>query len=397
MRAVPGRWVAVSIFVLSSSLNYLDRLLLAALAPLVMSEFHMTQQDYGRVVMVFAIVYAIFSPLMGLATDRFGLNRTISLAVSVWSIAGIATGFVNGLASLMVCRAILGAAEAGGVPASGKVIHAYLKPQERALGGGLSQIGLSIGSILAPPLGTWIALRYGWRSTFIFAGMLGFLWIPLWLWTSRRIPAAVAHDGSSPRQPIGQLLREPRLWGFILANFLAMPTYTLWTNWTTLYLQRTHGATLTEANSLAGIPHFFAYFGALGGGWLSMHWMNRGMPALAARRRACLLAATALLSTAIVPLMPTSIWAIAGISVSFFAASSWSVNLYTMPIDAFGGARAAFAISLLTSVYGVMQAVVSPGIGRVADLYGYAPVCILFSVLPFAGYSVLRLTARPAE
>jgi ACS family hexuronate transporter-like MFS transporter len=397
MPRLPVRWVAVSIFVLSSTLNYLDRLLLPALAPIILAEFRLTQEDYGRVLMVFAIVYALCSPVAGLLIDRFGLNRTVTVAVGLWSVAGIATGFAGSLFSLMACRAVLGAAEAGGVPSAGKITHAYLKPQERAVGAGLSQIGLSIGSILAPPLGTWIALHHGWRGAFIFTGSLGFFWIPLWLWTARRIPAAYAPEHQAPRAPLRSLLADGRLWSFIAANFVAMGPYTLWTNWTTLYLQRMHGATLVEANSLAGIPHFFAYFGALAGGWLSMHWMNEGIPALAARRRACLVCAVALLSTGFVPLMPTPVLAILGISTSFFAASAWSVNLYTMPLDAFGGARAAFATSLLTSVYGLLQAVVSPGIGRVADLYGYAPVCAAFALLPLLAYGILRITARPAE
>jgi ACS family hexuronate transporter-like MFS transporter len=394
MPKFPGRWVAVGVFVLSSTLNYLDRLLLAALAPLLLAEFRMTQEDYGTVLMVFAITYAVSSPAAGILIDRFGLNRGISTAVGLWSIASIATGFAGGIRSLMVCRAVLGVAEAGGVPSAGKVTHAYLLPQERALGAALSQIGLSIGSIIAPPLGTFMALRYGWRAAFIFAGLSGFVWIPLWLITSRRIPGAFAQEHVRPKQPIGDLLKDVRMWGFVAASFLAMPAYTLWTNWTTLYLQRMHGASLVEANSLAGLPHFFGYFGGLAGGWLSMHWMNRGVPALTARRRACLVCAIALLSTGLVPLMPTPGTAVIGMSMSFFAASAWSVNLYTMPIDAFGGARAAFATSLLTSVYGLLQAVTSRGIGRVADVYGYAPVCVLFSILPLAGYGILRLTAR---
>ena len=40
--------------------------------------------------------------------DRIGLNRAMSLAVGLWSCAGIATGFTRGLAGLVGCRAALG-------------------------------------------------------------------------------------------------------------------------------------------------------------------------------------------------------------------------------------------------------------------------------------------------
>jgi len=61
-RRVPLRWIAIGVFVLSSSLNYLDRQLLAALAPTVRGEFQLTNQQYGLVVSAFAIVYAAVAP-----------------------------------------------------------------------------------------------------------------------------------------------------------------------------------------------------------------------------------------------------------------------------------------------------------------------------------------------
>src|SRR2546423_11092939 len=97
-------------------------------------------------------------------------------------LAALSTGWVGGFGDLLLCRAVLGAAEAGGIPAAGKAIQQYLRPQERALGNSLNQGGVSLGLILAPPLATWLAVRYGWRAAFMATAAVGFLWIPLW-WT----------------------------------------------------------------------------------------------------------------------------------------------------------------------------------------------------------------------
>ena len=383
----------MSVFVLSSALNYLDRQILAALAPLLREEFHLTNADYGQILAAFSITYAACSPLAGLLIDRFGLNRSISVGVGLWSLAGIATGFVRNFAGLISCRAVLGAAESSGVPAVGKALHKYLPAKERALGNALSQIGLSAGAIVAPPLATWLALRYGWRSAFIFTGFLSLCWIPTWLWVSRKAsPAAREREGVSD---LGLLLRDRRLWGFVAANVASMPVYTLWTNWTTLYLKDVHGLTLVRANLLAPVPSFFAYVGGLAGGWLSLRWMSRGWEALEARRRACLVSAVALLATAAVPLAPGPVWAIAAASFSFFSIAAWSVNLYTMPLDAFGGARAAFSVSLLTGAYGAMQAVISPLIGAMIDRHGYGPVFVTAAVTPILAYGILHVTRQP--
>jgi len=382
----------MGVFVLSSALNYLDRQILAALAPVLRAEFSLTNAGYGMVLAAFSITYAISSPLAGLLIDRFGLNRAISAGVGLWSMAGVATGFARGLPALLGCRAVLGAAESCGVPAVGKALHKYLLPGERALGNALSQIGLSLGAIAAPPLAVWFALHYGWRSAFVFTGVLGLAWIPLWLWTSRKaIRAPNVREGLSNSSSL-RLLRDVRLWGFVAANILSMPVYTLWSNWTTLLLKDAQGATFVHANLLAPIPNFFAYAGGLAGGWLSLRWTRAGTPALDARRKVCRVSALLLLATAVVPWMPGPAWATAAISISFFAITAWSVNLYTMPLDAFGGRHAAFSVSLLTGAYGAMQTVISPLIGATIDKFGYGPVCIVGAILPLAAYGILSRT-----
>jgi MFS family permease len=66
--------------------------------------------------------------------------------------------------------------------------------------------------------------------------------------------------------------------------------------------------------------------------------------------------------------------------------------MYTLPLDAFGGARAAFAVSMLVSSYGLVQAIVSPAFGKAIDLYGYAPVTGFAAFMPLAASGVLWAT-----
>ncbi|MBM3725664.1 MAG: MFS transporter [Acidobacteria bacterium] len=392
MKNFPIRWFVVAVFVLSSSLNYLDRQVLAALSPAIMAEFQLTNEDYGRILSVFSLVYALASPAAGLLLDRLSLNVGISVAVGFWSLANMARGLTSGLPGLMVASAALGLGESGGIPATGKAGNTYLEPRERALGAGLSQIGLSIGAVAAPLLANYCLRNFTWREAFLLTGALGFLWIPLWLGVSRLAPKQSAATQSKP-EPIGDLLRSRTLWGFVLANLMAMVVYSLWTNWTTIYLTRVFKLPTIEANKLAAWPHFFAYFGALTGGWISYRLMSRGWAALDARRRACLIAAMGILTTAAVPRFSTPTAAALAISFSFFCSSAWSVNLYTMPVDAFGG-RAAFGVSLLTMAYGVLQFLISPMIGRSIDRYGFEGVCLVAAVMPLAAYGVLHLTRR---
>ena len=388
MTASRYRWAVLSVFVLCSAINYLDRQTLATLAPLVRADFHLSNAQYGWILSAFSVAYAASAPFAGLTIDRMGLNGAISLAVGVWSCAGIFTGFTRGLGGLVGCRSVLGMSEAAGIPGAGKAIHRYLRPAERALGNALNQAGVSLGLILAPPLATWIAMHYGWRHAFVATGTLGLLWIPLWNLTARAVPAMPVPITHSPSPTT--LLRDARLWALVAANGLNMSVYSLWTNWTTLYLVEKHRLALTQANWYAVIPPLVATLGGFGGGWLSLRWMRAGLPAVAARLRVCLAGGVLALAAAAIPVLRTPGWTAAGISMSILAVSAVSVNVYTMPLDIFGGARAAFAISMLVASYGAVQALISPAIGAMVDARGYGPVCVMAAVLPLGAYVVLR-------
>lgn len=387
------RWAILSVFVLSSAINYLDRQTLAALSPVILSEFHLTRAQFGWILGVFSATYAASAPFAGMLIDRLGLDRAVSVVVGVWSGAGIATGFTQGLRGLMGCRIVLGAAEAGGIPAAGKAIHHYLRADERALGNAVNQAGVSLGAVIAPWLAAHMLLAYGWRSAFILTGILGLLWIPLWNFVSRR--AGSPSIAKPPSQEGTGLLHDRRVWAFAGANALGMVGYSLWTNWTTQYLVDKHGLTLRASADYAWMPPAVALLGGFAGGWLSKRFMSYGIPAMHARIRACLIAAVLALATAAVPLAPTPLTTAVAISLSIFAISAFSTNMYSLPLDAFGGEHAAFAISMLVASYGAVQLVVSPIFGSLMDHHQWPLLAAVTAVTPLAACGVLR-TAKVA-
>ena len=384
------RWIAAGTFILSSSLNYLDRQLLAALAPTLKQEFHLNNAQYGQIQSVFFFVYAFIAPLAGWFVDKVGLNLGATIAVAAWSLAGSATALVTSFPGLLFCRTLLGAAEAAGVPAVGKANSTYLESKELAFGSAMNQISITLGSVAAPLLVAAIAPRWGWRATFAICGALGFLWVPLWWFVSKRAPKlAVVRRQSVLR--VGQIVRDRRLWGMILGNALVMTVYALWTNWITLYFVTERHLSPLEANQrYAWVPAVFAGAGGLVGGWLAYRLIQGGTPVLKARLRVCWFSAAMLLSTALVPFMGTDFLAAGAISLSFFFTLTLSANVYPMPIDVFGPERAAFGVAALTSAFGLMQTIISPWIGAVVDRAGFTPVCLVIAVMPLLGVAVLH-------
>lgn len=376
----------MGVFVISSTLNYLDRNLLNALAPSIMKEMRFNQTSFGWIISAFSIAYAASSLAIGWFLDRAGINRGISVAVGWWSTAAVSTGLVGGLAGLTICRAALGMGESAGVPAVGKLNGMYLKPEERALGAAVNQIGLSAGTVILP-LFIPMAAAHTWRMPFVVTGSFGFIWIALWLVVSRVLPAPYQAEQAPLPQPSRSILRDRSLLLLVVANVLWMGGYSLWSNWTSLYLIHVHHITLQESAKYIWIPPMISNVGGFFGGWLSLRWMKRKADPLVARRRAVWVSTLGSLVTLLLPFAPDARCATAVISLSFFFALAGSVNIYALPIDLYGAARSGLAIAALTFGYGILQTVISPIIGFLGDHHLYtqvvwiATIPLIFSVL----------------
>ncbi|MBV9034928.1 MAG: MFS transporter [Acidobacteriaceae bacterium] len=400
MRYHPLRWFAFSIFVISSTLNYLDRTLFTVLAPLIMRELNLNQVGFGWLISAFSLPYAAASLFAGWFLDRAGVNRAALTAVGWWSGATISTGFVSSLSGLAFCRSALGIGASAGVPAVGKLNGLYLKPEERALGAAVNGVGISLGSAVAP-LFIGMAVAHSWRTPFIVTGSLGLLWIPLWLLVNRSLPpvaqravAAAPHDVGERSSGFRLLLQRPLIL-LMIANVLWMSGYTLWSNWTTLYLTHVHHLTLQDTAVLVWIPPIASNLGGFFGGWLSMRSIRRGVQSVRARQRAVWVSAAGSFCAFFLLFAANAWWATVIISLSFFFVLAGSVNIYALPIDMYGAKNAGFTVSALTFAYGVLQAVISPLIGFLGDHGLYRQVVWLVTV-PAVLSSITLLGCNPS-
>jgi ACS family hexuronate transporter-like MFS transporter len=395
--AIRWRWVAIAVFSLSAVLNYLDRQLLAAVAPSVMSEYGLTFADYGTLLAAFSMTYLLMAPLAGLIVDRIGLHVSSIVAVGLWSLTSIATGMTSTFGGILACRMGLGFSEAAGIPSSSKASATYLHSREQGLGIAVQSGGITVGTIAAPLLVAALAPSYGWRAVFVVCGIAGLLWLPLWWFTARRIPARAAVSSAAETVSVAAVLRDPRLWGILAANALIMTIHSLWLNWTTVYLVQAHQLTQTDANRyFAWIPPIFATLGGLFGAWLTLRLTAAKLAPLKARLRVCTVVAPVLFVTAAVPLMQSPALAAFAISVSIFACMTMLNNLHIIPIDLFGSERAAFTSALLMASYALIQMVLSPAMGAVVDRYGFGVLCMTVSLCPIVGVVILRMIVSSA-
>jgi ACS family hexuronate transporter-like MFS transporter len=287
----------------------------------------------------------------------------------------------------------LGITEAAGIPSSSKASATYLKPAEVSLGNAVQSVDITLGAIFAPLVVAAVMPFFGWRAVFVVCGALGLLWASLWWIISRSIPST--RPNSAPTFAVAEILRDTRLWSVIVGSTLVMTVYSLWMNWTTIYLVQEHHLTQLQANQyFAWIPPIFASLGGLAGGWWALRLVRNGESAVTGRLRACLTGAPILAVTAIVPFLPSVQLAIAGICISFFGCMLVVINLHVIPIDLFGVKRAAFSASLLTASFALVQIFLSPAIGAIIDRSNFAVVCTLLSALSIAGVTIVKVSIK---
>src|SRR6266404_8404641 len=107
------RWWIVGLIFLATTINYIDRLTISVLAPVITHDLHLTNTQFGGILTWFLLAYTISQGLSGKLYDRVGTKLGFVCSIVVWSVAAMGHAFARGLASLSAFRFVLGFGEAG--------------------------------------------------------------------------------------------------------------------------------------------------------------------------------------------------------------------------------------------------------------------------------------------
>src|SRR3989454_8778395 len=174
------RWWIVGLIFLATLINYIDRLTISVLAPVITHDLGLTNTQFGGILTWFLFAYTISQGLSGKLYDRVGTKRGFVCSIVLWSLAAMAHAFARGLATLSVFRFVLGLGEAGNWPGAAKAVAEWFPVRERAFAMAIFNSGSTLGAVVAPPLIVWVALRFGWRSAFFIGAGLSAIVMVLW-------------------------------------------------------------------------------------------------------------------------------------------------------------------------------------------------------------------------
>jgi Sugar phosphate permease len=342
------RWVICALLFFATTINYIDRQILALIKPILDVELGWTNEEYGIVNSAFQGAYGIGLLFFGWFVDRFGTKIGYAVSIAAWSLAALGHGLVSTVKGFTIARMSLGLGEGGNFPSAIKATALWFPKRERALATSIFNAGTNVGAIAAPALVPWVALTFGWEMAFIGAGVVGFLWLLLWLpfydvpERIKRLSKAeydlINSDAEEPapeKKPSWlDLLKYRQTWSFITAKFITDPVWWFFLIWLPDYFSSTRGLHIKESWVHLVTIYFIITILSIVGGWFTGYLNKSGWSITRARKTGMLLFAVLVLP--IFAVTSVGDWtAVLIIALAGSAHQAWSANLFTTVSDMF--------------------------------------------------------------
>ncbi len=454
------RWVICAMLFFATTVNYLDRQVLSLLQPMLEEEFHWTDNDYGTITAIFSLFYAISMLFAGRFIDWMGTRKGYAWSIAVWSagaalhaLCGVLTEKWVGLPDadalravaagtdlaatismvsvtfFIIARCVLALGEAGNFPAAIKATAEYFPKKDRAFATGIFNSGANVGAIVAPLTVPLMAELWGWEMAFIIVGLIGFIWMGIWLFIYKPIadnpkvndaerayiqqddaeltPDEIEPENESKLSFI-ECLGFKQTWAFAFGKFMTDGVWWFFLCWTPAYLKIQYNMEGTQIAWPIAILYSITVIGSVFGGKFPTYFINRGMNPYAGRMRAMLIIAFFPLVVLFAqPLGYISYWVpILLISVGASAHQAWSANIFSTVGDMFPKS----AIATITGIGGMAGGIGSFFIQKGAGMLftysgdtnmqfmgfegkpaGYAIVFIFCAVAYLIGWIVMKM------
>ncbi|HUL53743.1 MAG TPA: TCR/Tet family MFS transporter [Opitutaceae bacterium] len=196
---------------------------------------------YGWLIMVFALMQFIGSPILGALSDRFGRRKVILIALAGSTVDNLVMGLAPTLGWLFVGRVVAGLT-AGVIATANAYIADVTPPERRAQGFGLVGAAFGLGFVIGPAVGGVLGHYHLRLPFFVSAGCL----VLNWLYGAFVLPESLPPDKRRAFEwkranPAGALLllrRLPGLFGlagmyflYFLGSIMLQSTWVLYTGY----------------------------------------------------------------------------------------------------------------------------------------------------------------------
>lgn len=339
--------VLIALIFFATALNYVDRQVLALLKPMLEAEFEWSDQQFAHLGSIFQLAAAVSLLGVGWFVDRFGVRFAYGLAVTVWSLAGMAHALAASVQQFVIARAVLATAESVNTPAAMKTAAIYLPVQRRSVGIGIINTAPNIGAILTPLIIPPFAMAFGWKAAFLVTGGLGLVWLALWkLNTAKLTPVAGQAATTRGKVEWGAILSDRRSWTVIGAKAFTDLVWWFVLFWTPDFFARQFNLSQGQLGWPIAVIFVLAALGAVSSGALYPALLLRGVSMNLARKGSMLAYALIVLVMPLA-LIASNPWVAAVcIGLGLFAHQGFSTNIFGMATEIIPARRMATVIAL---------------------------------------------------
>jgi ACS family hexuronate transporter-like MFS transporter len=375
------------------------------LKPYISGDLGWSEVNYGYMIMSFQIAYAIGLITTGKLLDKFGTRLGYTIAISLWSLAGIAHAAARSVFTFSVARFFLGIGESANFPAAIKTVAEWFPKKERALATGLFDSGSSIGALFTSIVVSAIFVRYGWQWAFIITGSLGFIWVIFWLLfyhppknhpsLSKKEYDYILSDNEDEQHVAIKwkvLFKYRQTYGIALARFITDWAWWFLLFWTPDFLYKMHHINIKELVWPITVIYLCAGLGGIAGGWLSSRLIKSGRSIDFSRKIVFLMCAITVMPVILVTQIHIIWISVLLISCAAFSHCAWSTNIFTIVSDIFPKN----AVGSMTGIAGFAAAaggvLSAPFIGYLLDLTGsYVIVFLTVGSVYLTAWIILKL------
>ncbi|HEX8711607.1 MAG TPA: MFS transporter [Terracidiphilus sp.] len=386
-------WLILSLLFLLTVVMFIARQALSVMAPVLRTLFHLSNEQYGRIVSALGFGMMTGEFPMGMLMDWLGSRLGLAVAVAWWSTATGSLALAGSGLQLGLSQFWKGTGECGAYSGGIKTVTRLFEKKNRTLAIGIFNGGSVIGATLAPPVIVYLLQHYGFRVAFLVPTLAGFLWIPLWWFLYKREPIAKA-ETARPQISSRQMFGKSSSWAVMLCRFFIGPVMQFYWYWTPSYLFNARHMTMTEIGILGWIPFLMGDVGGVLGGWFAGVLLRRGISVRNTRRISMYGSALVCAVSLAVPYMHGIGAALTMISIAIAADNFLSAHMFAAVTDLFPDEQVGRATGL-TGIAGGLSGMLFPLLtGLLVDRISYAPVFVLVAIMPMVGTVALFAAGR---
>jgi len=157
--------------------------------PSIAENLNVSTAEVQQTMTAFLLFFALMSLWHGAIADAFGRRKPVLIALGFFLAASLGCAFSGNVVLLMVFRAIQGATAGAGMIIGRAVVRDLF--EGAAAQRIMSHIAtiFTIAPVMAPVIGGWFQVWFGWRSIFFFmTGMSAFLLVSCWRLMPETLP-----------------------------------------------------------------------------------------------------------------------------------------------------------------------------------------------------------------